>query len=265
MTQRATIHFAHANGFPAGTYSKMFSLLERQYVVMAIEKLGHDPRYPVDDNWQGLVRELADHIESSAEKPVIGVGHSLGGILTFMAAYHKPQLFSKIIMLDPPLVYGPLTLPVFLAKKLRLIDRVRLVSQTRKRRARWSSQEEAEAYFKRIPLFRRFDPDCLRDYVQYGTIGVEKGVRLSFDVNIEASIFRTTPHNMTCLRERVGVPGAVIVGGNSYTANGMLRRFAKRHGLYLELLKDGSHLFPLEHPEQTAVLVMETIQKLEAS
>jgi pimeloyl-ACP methyl ester carboxylesterase len=264
MTERAIIHFAHANGFPASTYSKMLSFLKQHYVVTAIEKLGHDPRYPVDENWQSLARELADHIESNAGKPVIGVGHSLGGILTFMAAYHKPQLFSKIIILDPPLIYGPLTLPLFLAKKLRVIDRAKVVSQTKKRRTRWPNQQEAEAYFKSIPLFHRFDPDCLRDYVRSGTIGIDTGVELSFDANIEASIFRTVPHNMTCLRKSVGVPGALIVGENSPMAGGKLRPFARRHGLHLEEFKDGSHLFPLEYPERTALLVMETIQKLEA-
>ena len=261
---RDIIHFAHANGFPSGTYRKMLSCLQQRYVVTAIDKLGHDPRYPVDDNWESLVEELTDHIEGSAEKPVVGLGHSLGGVLTFMAAYRRPQLFSKIIMLDPPLVYGPPSMLIFLAKKLRIIDRVRLVSQTKKRRTRWPSQEEAEAYFRRISLFRRFDPDCLRDYVRYGTTSVEGGVMLSFDVNIEASIFRTTPHNMTSLQNRLGVPGAVIVGENSYTANNMIRRFAKRHRLHLERLKYGTHLFPLEYPERTAVLVMETMQKLEA-
>jgi len=262
MTRRAIIHFAHANGFPAGTYTKMLSLLQRQYEVAAIERMGHDPRYPVDENWQSLVRELADHVESIADAPVVGVGHSLGGILTFMAAYHKPQLFSKIIILDPPLIYGPLALPIFLAKKLRLMDRVKLVSQTKTRRARWSSREEAEAYFGRIPLFRRFDPDCLRDYVKYGTTGDERGVRLSFDVGTEARIFRTVPHNLTCLRRRLGVPGALIVGEHSSTPGGGLRPFGRRHGLRFEEFEGGTHLFPLEYPERTALLIGETIQKL---
>jgi len=262
MTHRAIIHFAHANGFPSGTYTKMLSLLQRQYEVVAIEKLGHDPRYPVDENWQSLVKELADHVESIADEPVVGVGHSLGGILTFMAGYRKPQLFSKIIILDPPLVYGPLALPVFLAKKLRLMDRAKLVSQTKTRRARWSSREEAEAYFGRIPLFRRFDPDCLEDYVKYGTTADEEGVRLNFDVSTEARIFRTVPDNLTCLRRRLGVPGALIVGEHSSTPGGGLRPFARRHGLYLERFKDGSHLFPLEYPERSALKIMETIEKL---
>ncbi len=260
--QGATIHFAHANGFPAGTYRKMLRLLDQQYAVMAIEKLGHDPDYPIDDNWQSLVRELTDHIERCAGGPVIGVGHSLGGIVTFMAAYRKPQLFSQVIMLDPPLVYGPFALFVFLAKKLGLIDRVRLVSQTRKRRTRWSSKEEAGAHFRAIPLFQRFDPDCLKDYVDHATVDVDGGVALSFDSGREASIFRTTPHDLTCLRRRLPVPGAVVVGENSYTAGTMLRCFATRHGMSLERFKDGSHLFPLEYPERTALCIMDTIEEL---
>ncbi len=261
--QGATIHFAHANGLPSGTYRKMLSLLQQHYELTVIDKLGHDPGYPVDENWQSLVEELADNIESYSGKPVIGIGHSLGGILTFMAAYRKPHLFSKIIMLDPPLLYGPLSLLFFLSKKLGIMDHVSLVSQTKKRRTRWSSREEAEAHFRRIPLFGRFDPDCLRDYIQYGTTSVDGGVALSFDVEIEARIFRTAPHNLTCLRKKLDVPGAVFVGEDSYTAtSNMVRHFAKRHGLSFDRFKGGSHLFPLEYPERTAVLIMETIEKL---
>ena len=263
--QKGILHFAHANGFPAGTYAKLLGFLRQEYVVIAIKKLGHNPKYPVDENWEGLIKELVDHIESNAGEPVIGVGHSLGGILTFMAAYHRPKLFREIIMLDPPLAYGPLALLLFLGKKLRLIGRIRLVAQTKKRRTQWSSSQEAEAYLMQKAPFNSFDPDCLRDYVQYGTTASETGVKLSFDVNVESNIFKATPHNMSSLRKRLSVPGTVIIGENSYVSGRSLNRFAKRHGLYLERFNDGSHLFPLEYPERTAVLIMETIEKLEAS
>ena len=36
---------------------------------------------------------------------------------------------------------------------------------SRRRRERFRSSQEAWGYFMRKPLFRRFDPDCLRDYV----------------------------------------------------------------------------------------------------
>jgi len=259
------LHFAHANGFPAGTYCKLFGFLKQEYVVIAVEKLGHNSKYPIDENWEGLIKELVDHIESNAEEPIIGVGHSLGGILTFMAAYHRPELFREIIMLDPPLAYGLLALFLFITKKLRLIDHVRLVAQTKKRRTQWFSRQEAEAYFKQKPPFNRFDPDCLRDYVQYGTTASETGVKFSFDVNVESKIFKTTPHNISSLSKKLNVPGTVIVGEHSYVSGRSLNRFAKRHRLYLERFKDGGHLFPLEYPERTAVMLTETIDKLETS
>jgi predicted alpha/beta superfamily hydrolase len=37
---------------------------------------------------------------------VIGLGHSFGSLLTLMAAYKKPQLFSQVIIMDPPFVIG---------------------------------------------------------------------------------------------------------------------------------------------------------------
>jgi hypothetical protein len=53
--------FSHANSFPAGTYSLLFQLLERRgMAVQALDRLGHDPRFPVSDNWPHLVEQLAD-------------------------------------------------------------------------------------------------------------------------------------------------------------------------------------------------------------
>ena len=42
------IVFSHGNSFPASTYRVMLdSLRARGFTVHAIEKYGHDPRYPV--------------------------------------------------------------------------------------------------------------------------------------------------------------------------------------------------------------------------
>ena len=53
--------FSHGNSFPASTYRVMLdSLRNRGFEVDAIEKFGHDPKYPVTDNWPHLVQQLAD-------------------------------------------------------------------------------------------------------------------------------------------------------------------------------------------------------------
>ena len=53
---RPCIVFSHGNSFPAGTYSVVFQALrERGYRVTAVERYGHDPRYPVTRHWPHLV------------------------------------------------------------------------------------------------------------------------------------------------------------------------------------------------------------------
>ena len=54
-----TLHFAHANGFPSGSYRKMFAALPEDYQVMAIEKFGHSSRFPVSNNWDMQADDVA--------------------------------------------------------------------------------------------------------------------------------------------------------------------------------------------------------------
>ena len=76
------IVFSHANSFPASTYRVLFrNLKARGYAVKAIEKYGHDPRYPISNNWPEIVRQLADFARTVVDKtgePAWLVGHSLG-------------------------------------------------------------------------------------------------------------------------------------------------------------------------------------------
>ncbi len=56
-----SVVFSHGNSFPASTYRVMLnSLRNRGFAVDAVEKFGHDPAYPVTDNWPHLVEQLAD-------------------------------------------------------------------------------------------------------------------------------------------------------------------------------------------------------------
>lgn len=65
------IFFAHANGFPSATYGKLFAALAPDYQVQHLAQHGHDPRFPVNDNWQSLVDELLHHL-AQQDQPVWG-------------------------------------------------------------------------------------------------------------------------------------------------------------------------------------------------
>ncbi|MCQ9372371.1 hypothetical protein NQ024_14200, partial [Corynebacterium sp. 35RC1] len=61
--------FSHANSFPAGTYRVLFGhLRERGFEVNAVDRFGHDERYPVTSNWPSLVQQLADYAREQAER-----------------------------------------------------------------------------------------------------------------------------------------------------------------------------------------------------
>ena len=82
--------FFHGNSFPASTYMVMLNELRRRGLqVHSLEKIGHNPAYPVSSNWPHLVEELlafAQPLVAAHNGPVVLVGHSLGGMLSLMLA-----------------------------------------------------------------------------------------------------------------------------------------------------------------------------------
>lgn len=261
---KPVIHFAHANGFPSGTYNKLFKLLGPEYSLISIDRIGHGARYPVDDNWVSLTDELIQHIEDNSDMPVIGLGHSLGAILNFRAAHKRPDLFQQVIMLDPPLMYGSSARLLLAVKKLRLIGRMGPAALSKGRREEWPSREEAKAHLRGKALFSRFDPDCFSDYIENGMVETPSGVRLSFDPKVEVDIFKTMPHDMHRFNPRMGIPGSLVVGEQSEFRR-FVGAFAQKHRLYFECFAGGSHLFPLEYPEATAALLKRLIASLPES
>ena len=41
---------------------RLFDNLTPEYAITYLDQHGHDPRFPVDDNWQNLVRELVEQL-----------------------------------------------------------------------------------------------------------------------------------------------------------------------------------------------------------
>jgi pimeloyl-ACP methyl ester carboxylesterase len=257
---RRILQFSHANGFPAPCYRTFFSGLEDTFEIHYVERIGHDPRYPVSDEWVNLVDELVDHIVSRHDRPVIGVGHSLGGYLTALAATARPELFDAVILLDAPILAPFQGSAVKLAKRIGLIDRVTPAAATRYRRREWASREEALAHFRRRPLFRHFAPEAMEDYANFGLAQSADNVALWFDPGIEYLIYRTLPHNIAGGLKRFTLPGGFIGGRDS----GLLRRvglgYTRR--LFRLSLVAGGHLFPFEIPESAAAAVKRMVVDL---
>lgn len=259
---KAVLHFAHANGVPSAVYNKMLHALEDTFDVRTLPVLGTDPRYPVTDNWPHLVEQVADSIREQGDGPVIGVGHSMGGLCTFMAAHRYPELFRAVVIMDPPVINGWGALSFGLMKKLGMADRITPAGKSAGRRELWNSRDEVRASLGKKKFFQAFDPDCFEDYLLFGFTNVDGGVRLTIPVEAEVAIFRATPHDAWRYRKPLKVPGVLLTGAQSeFDGTGFAERMARHHRLLHEKVA-GGHMFPLENPLLTAETIRRTLAQV---
>ena len=259
---KPALHFSHANGFPAPCYAAMLGELGRRYRLSWIEAIGTDPRYPVTEGWVYLIHQLIDVLEKEhAGEPVYGVGHSLGGYLSYLAAVRRPELFRAIVLLDAPII-GPFRGSVLGAtKRLGIVDRVTPAGATRDRRSHWHTEAEARAHFRTRRLFRHFADECLEDYVRHGLVRDAAGeLRLRIDPLAESQIYRTIPHGMMRSLRALRVPAGFIGGADSDVVRRV--RLAGMRPKFIMRKVPGGHLFPLERPREAAQAVLQLIEEL---
>lgn len=252
MSQR--IFFAHANGFPSATYSRLFSALAPDYQIDYLPQHGHDPRFPVNANWDNLVAELIHHLQARTE-PIWGVGHSLGGLLHYHAALLRPQFYRGVVMLDSPVLTLMDQVVLRAAKRFGFIDRLTPAGRTLGRREEFADSTEAHEYFAGKSLFRGFHPDSLKAYIEHGLHEVDGCLRLRFDPATEISIYRNVPHTSPGQPQHLQVPLAIVRGEQSRVVLPHMSRKVRRAAIGENFTLPGGHMFPLERPDATADLL----------
>ncbi|MES3010358.1 MAG: alpha/beta hydrolase [Pseudomonadota bacterium] len=272
--------FSHGNGFPGGTYNTLFkSLRARGFRVKAIDKLGHDPRYPVTNNWPHLVQQVADFAAkeiTKADEQAWLVGHSLGGMLSAMVAARHPHSgaaglgghgLAGVILLDSPMVGGWRATAVNVAKRTTFFGSMSPGAVSSKRRDRWPDRDSALAHFASKRVFARWDPRALEDYIDHGTHDADGERVLRFDREVETAIYNTLPDHLDHLLSRHPPRCPVAFIGGLQSAE------LKQAGLALTekitrgrmTMLDGTHLFPMEKPLAAAAAVEAAIRSLQGS
>ncbi|KAI4211324.1 MAG: hypothetical protein LQ351_005879 [Letrouitia transgressa] len=111
-----------------------------------------------DPNWFDHSRDLlhmVNHFRSSFHRPIVGIGHSMGGVQLVQLSLLHPRLLHTLILMDPVILgdapYGPNA--AFLSTR---------------RPDLWPSRAAAESSFRRNPFFQAWDPRVLSLYVKYG-------------------------------------------------------------------------------------------------
>lgn len=262
-----TLVFSHANGFPAGTYKQLFKAWrEAGYRVKAVDRFGHDPRYPVTSNWPRLRDQLIDFIDAEVGGPVDLVGHSLGGLLSLMVAAKRPDLARSLVMLDSPVFTGWRAHSVHMLKASGLMHRFSPAKVAQARRCEWPSRRAVAEHYGAKALFARWHPQVLADYIASGTERRDGKIVLAFDRDIEARIYNTLPHHLgtLLLRHPLHCPAAFVAGQRSPEVRSA--GLASTRALVGPRLRwiAGTHLYPMEKPAETAALVLALLHEIEA-
>jgi pimeloyl-ACP methyl ester carboxylesterase len=266
------IVFSHANSYSASTYRQLFAGWRAAgHEVAAVEHFGHDERFPVDRRWRGMTHQLTALIDSLTEPRLWLVGHSMGGYLSLLAAGQRPDRVRGIVLLDSPVVYGWKAGLISVVKAVGQMPRVSPAAVAVKRRDRWPSLGEVHRHFAAKPMFARWHPEVLKDYIHLGTEQDPEDLsgsarRLKFRPEIEAEIYSTVPHRLVSyLRlHPPGGPVAFVAGTRSREVRQV--GLAATHRLTQGRISwmEGSHLFPFERPEDTVRAVLDWIQRLKA-
>jgi pimeloyl-ACP methyl ester carboxylesterase len=196
---------------------------------------------------------------------IVGVGHSLGGVLTLWAAVQRSDLFRAIILIEPVILPRAWLWALRIARALGLRERQPLVRGAMRRRRTWPSEQACFDHFRSKPLFGRWSDAVLMDYIRCGTRpGEGNKVELIYPPEWEAHIFATTPTDIWHDVPRLRVPVLAIRGEHSETflrraQNRMARRLPQARFV---VMPNAGHLVPMEQPTETGAVIQRFLDSL---
>ena len=257
------LHFLHANGYPPECYEPLLELLQKQHHVFGMKlRPLWDGTKPEDlDNWHPLSDEMLRFLSDRGTDPVIGVGHSIGGIVTLRAAIRDPKKFRALILLDPVLFIPSFLIGWNVLRAIGLGEKTHpLIAGTKKRRRTFDNLETVFRGYRTRPIFRYMSDDSLRTFIKGITKPKPDGTyELAYSPEWEARIYLTGLQDFDLWRElpNLEVPTLIIRGAETDTFLEKAERLVKKKNPKIQVvtMQNATHILPLEHPQEVANII----------
>lgn len=257
---RPTLLLVHATGFHARCWDQVVAALPRGTHVLAPDLRGHGRSYRPTSlaDWSATADDLLPIIDAVAG-PLVGVGHSMGGVCIVRAAGERPDRFQSLFLIDP-VIFAPEYYDQVQPDQSDPADHF-----VARRRNHWASAEEMIERFAARHPYSAWDPAVLADYCTYGLLprADGDGFELACPPRLEASAYlgnaAFNPHAaagtincpVTVVRARNGTREGQLDFSISPTWPGTASAFPNGTDLHW---RDQSHFIPMEAPGRIASL-----------
>jgi pimeloyl-ACP methyl ester carboxylesterase len=252
-----SLHFIHANGYPPACYTSFFELLQTQYRVfgMLLRPLWANSNPNEIERWKPFSEDLLQFL-AQTPGPVIGVGHSIGAVVTLRAALRDPGKFRALVLIDPVLFVPSFMLKWHLVRAVGFGDKLHpLIPGAKKRRRTFDDLDTVFRGYRGRSVFRYMSDADLRALIKGMTRKTETGsYELVYAPEWEAQIYRTGMYDFDIWRglPALEMPTLFIRGAETDTFLQDAARFVKRKQpkARVETLERTTHLLPLERPKE---------------
>jgi pimeloyl-ACP methyl ester carboxylesterase len=263
------VHFLHGNGFCAGTYAPFISNFPDDLHIFASDVRGHGDSLDLNHrrirNWQVFVRDLKTVIEQVMTPPILGMGHSLGAVTTYMAAAQYPHLFCGIVLIDPVMLPKKLLWLIAGMKFMGMAGNIPLARAARRRRRNFKGKKEALKLFTAgRGIFKNWSQEFVQAYLECGLLERDSQTAvLKCDPELEAQIFESVPLNIWKYARKITCPALVIRGELStfFSAPAAERLKAVMADIELVTIPQSGHFPPMEKPQQCARLITDFVRR----
>jgi len=284
LTSASPIHFLHGTGFSAMTLAPIAASLPNNWPIWFTDVPGHgrssQPNHRMPD-WQDMADNVAQSIMAQSgtvlsiteqsqhehtyapRQPFIGVGHSMGGVLTLLAAAKYPGLFKRIVLLDPVLFNTEIIIAQHLMRSTGVWKKSALVRSVSRRTASWPTKQEMLKELQSKQLYSNWHPDALSAFADYATHTDGNGhIKLSCAPKWEGSIFGSYPKGLWRAVRKVNIPVDILIAEKSYSFIPRAAKKAARINSNIQWHTFGKrHCFPMEEPEAAAKFIEQLLTK----
>ncbi|KAF7185911.1 Abhydrolase domain-containing protein mpaH [Pseudocercospora fuligena] len=114
------------------------------------EIIGNDP------HWWDHSRDIlcmVNAFRSKMRRPIMAVGHSMGGTQAVATAHYHPRLFESVVLIDPPMTMKA-------SKNVHAMIKFSL-----SKKESFKSREEAEQSVRKNPFFKSWKPAVMERYI----------------------------------------------------------------------------------------------------